>query len=70
MTSLGSGRSNDNSAGIHHSSKIDGSQVALVDPGAQVSVTSDVNLEQFITVIDPNDRMDLQSFSHSLSHTR
>ena len=56
-------RVHDNSAGIHHISKIDGCQVTLVDPGAQVSATSEFNMDQCITVIDTNDRVDLQSFT-------
>ena len=56
-------RVHDNSAGIHHISKIDGCQVTLVDPGAQVSATSEFNMDQCITVIDTDDRVDLQSFT-------
>ncbi len=47
-------------ASIHHISKIDGCPATLVDPGAQVSASSDFDLEQCITVIDPTDRVDLK----------
>jgi hypothetical protein len=50
-------------AGVHHISKINGCPATLVDPGAQVSASSDFDLEECITVIDPSDRVDLKSFS-------
>ncbi len=56
-------RVHDDRASIHHITKIDGRPAALVDPGAQVSASSDFDLEQCITVIDPTDRVDLKSFS-------
>jgi hypothetical protein len=48
---------------MHHISKINGRPATLVDPGAQVSASSDFDLEECITVIDPTDRVDLKSFS-------
>jgi hypothetical protein len=50
-------------ASVHHISKINGCPATLVDPGAQVSASSDFDLEECITVIDPSDRVDLKSFS-------
>ncbi len=50
-------------ASIHHITKINGCPAALVDPGAQVSASSDFDLEERTTVIDPTDRVDLRSFS-------
>jgi hypothetical protein len=50
-------------ASIHHITKINGCPATLVDPGAQVSASSDFDLEECITVIDPTDRVDLKSFS-------
>jgi hypothetical protein len=48
---------------MHHISKINGRPATLVDPGAQVSASSDFDAEECITVIDPSDRVDLKSFS-------
>jgi hypothetical protein len=48
---------------MHNISKINGRPATLVDPGAQVSASSDFDAEECITVIDPSDRVDLKSFS-------
>ena len=56
-------RIHDERASINHVARIEGSPATLVDPGAMVSATSTFDLTQFITVIDTNDRVDLQSFS-------
>ena len=58
-------RIHDERASINHVARIEGSPATLVDPGAMVSATSTFDLTQFITVIDTNDRVDLQSFSGS-----
>ena len=61
-------RIHDERASINHVARIEGSPATLVDPGAMVSATSTFDLTQFITVIDTNDRVDLQSFSGNREH--
>jgi hypothetical protein len=56
-------RVHNDQARIHHISQIDGCPATLVDPGAQVSASTDFNVEECITVIDTTDRLKLKSFS-------
>jgi hypothetical protein len=56
-------RVHEDQASIHHITQINGCPATLVDPEAQVSASTDFNLEECITVIDTTDRLKLKSFS-------